>query len=101
MRSFEEMKALVKQGYRDANAKERAIQQNPELAHLPETKSHYRKVAVAVFFLACVPLTVANYLGHRDTGRFIIFLLAANIVLPPACLWMFIAGKNPFLRFKK
>lgn len=101
MRSFEEMKALVKQGYRDANAKERAIQQNPALADSGAVKTHYRKVAVVVFLVVCIPLTIVNYLGHRDTGRFIIFLLAANIVLPPACLWMLITGKNPFLRLKK
>lgn len=101
MRSLEEMKALVKQGYHDANAKERAIQQNPGIANSPDVKSHYRKVAVVVFLIVCIPLTIVNYLGYRDTGRFIIFLLAANIALPPACLWMLITGKNPFLKKKR
>ena len=95
------MKALVKKGYQDANAKERAMQQNPALVNSPEAKAHYRKVAVVVFLIVCIPLTIVNYLGHRDTGRFIIFLLAANIVLPPACLLMFITGKNPFSKLKR
>ena len=95
------MKALAKKGYQEANAKERAIQQNPALADSVAVKAHYRKVAIVVFLIVCIPLTIVNYLGHRDTGRFIIIFLAANIVLPPACLWMLITGKNPFLRLRK
>lgn len=97
MKSLEEMKKI----YREARAKEDAYYQSPALAQSPEGKRHLRKVGIIVFLVCAIPLTIANSVGYATTGRFITVVLAANIVVLLAALWMMAFGTNPFTKFKK
>lgn len=65
-----------------------------------ESVRRYRGIGLVILLVLVAPLTIINYLGYRATERFVILLLAANVVMPFIGLYMTATGKNPFLRKK-
>lgn len=62
-------------------------------------KTH--RSAGGVMLVLGIAVTVINILSWIMAGRLFIFLVAANIVLVAAGVYMLATGKNPFARLKR
>lgn len=88
MNTFDEIKAQAQQEYARQSAQ-------------PEGGAKTHRSAGVVMLVLSAAVTVINVLSWLMAGRFFVLLLAANIVLILAGVFMAVTGKNPFARLKR
>ena len=95
MRSFEEMKDLVKKAAAESKAHEDAVRANPALARTPEAIARYRRNGMVMLVLG-LGISFATYMGYQETGRALVIAISAGLVLTLGGAWTLITGTNPF-----